>query len=497
MKLDEHAGLNEEATPVPGRGDGLTLDVVWASLVVLLPALVIMLSTMGTVDLAYHLRAGSEILATHALPRVDTFTFAAGGTRWVDQQWGAQVVMAFVNAHGGFASLLLMRAILVSGTAWLVFRACRARGAQPPVAALLTLVGVAVTFQTNAMRPQLFALPLFAATLLILTERRRHPAWLWAIPAITVVWVNLHGSFVLAPALIGLALIEDLMRHDRRGARALAAVGAVTLAATAVDPFGIGVWRYAIALGTDPVIRTYVTEWAPISFATFTGVAFFASVAAVAAVLGRRGRSTPWSDLLWLGAFFVLALPALRNVVWWAMVAPVVVAGLLPIREGRRATGPLRGTSGSERGGSRHLNVAMVAALVVACAIVLPYRRPGAPASLLHDAPDTLVAAVGRDVPAGSRVMVAQPWGSWFEYALPSDTVFVDSRIELFPSSVWKEYVAVRAGRVGWQDTLDRYGVDAVAFDPTDWPLADAIARDAGWREAYRGADGVVYVRAR
>ena len=55
----------------------------------------------------------------------------------------------------------------------------------------------------------------------------------------------------------------------------------------------------------------------------------------------------------------------------------------------------------------------------------------------------------------------------------------------------------MRAGRVGWQDTLDRYGVDAIAFDPTDWPLADAIARDAGWREAYRGADGVVYVRAR
>ena len=83
--------------------------------------------------------------------------------------------------------------------------------------------------------------------------------------------------------------------------------------------------------------------------------------------------------------------------------------------------------------------------------------------------------------------MVAQPWGSWFEYALPSDTVFVDSRIELFPSSVWEEYVAVRAGRVGWQDTLDRYGVDAIAFDPTDWPLADAIARDAGLARGVSG----------
>ena len=91
MKLDEHAGISEEATPAPRTGRGMTLDAVWASLVVLLPALVIMLSSMGTVDLAYHLRAGSEILATHALPRVDTFTFTAGGTRWVDQQWGGRL----------------------------------------------------------------------------------------------------------------------------------------------------------------------------------------------------------------------------------------------------------------------------------------------------------------------------------------------------------------------------------------------------------------------
>ncbi len=473
----------------------MSLDAVWATLVVLLPALVIMMASMGTVDLAYHLRAGSEILATHALPRVDTFTFTAGGTRWVDQQWGAQVAMAFVHAHGGFASLLLLRAILVAAAAWLVFRACRARGARPPVAALLTLAGVTVMFQTNAMRPQLFALPLFAATLLILTERRRHPAWLWAIPVITLAWVNLHGSFVLAPALIGLAFIEDLMRHERGGARALVAVGALTLAATAVDPFGIGVWRYAIALGTDPEIRTFVTEWAPMSFATFTGVAFFTSVAAVALAMARRGRTVPWPDLIWLGFFFALALPALRNVVWWAIVAPVIVAGLLPIRDGRRTTVPPQEASGAVRG-SRLLNVVVVVALVVACGIALPNRRPGAPASLLRDAPDTLVAAVARDVPAGSRVMVAQPWGSWFEYALPADTVFVDSRIELFPSSVWKDYVAVRSGRTGWQDTLDRYEVEAVVFDPHDWPLADAIARDAGWQEAYRGVDGVVYVRA-
>ena len=43
MKLDEHAGISEEAASAARRDRGLTVDVVWASLVVLLPALVIML----------------------------------------------------------------------------------------------------------------------------------------------------------------------------------------------------------------------------------------------------------------------------------------------------------------------------------------------------------------------------------------------------------------------------------------------------------------------
>ena len=110
-----------------------------------------------------------------------------GRNPWVDQQWGAQVGMAFAHAHGGFASLLLLRAILVSADRHGSSSAHAARGEHSRRRrALLTLAGVAAMFQTNAMRPQLFALPLFAATLLILTERRRHPAWLWAIPAITV-----------------------------------------------------------------------------------------------------------------------------------------------------------------------------------------------------------------------------------------------------------------------------------------------------------------------
>lgn len=474
---------------------GLGIDAVWASIAVLLPALVILVGRMGTIDLAYHLRAGEEILRTHVLPGLDTYSFSATGARWVDQQWGAQVALALTARLGGFASLMVLRSALVAGSLGLVYRACRERGAAPAAASALALGSMVMTLQSLAMRPQLLAVPLFAGTLLILIRRETHPRTLWAVPVITLIWANLHGSFVMAPGLVGLALIEDLMERRLEGAKRLLWVAIATVAATVVNPFGPGVWRYAFTLSTDPEIRKSVTEWAPIAFGTYAGTVFFGSALAIAIWLARRSRSVPWPDLLWLVTFFIMTLPAARGVMWWGIVAPVVVAGLLP--EPRPDDRGERTASVSARRiGSPPVNGAIVAALVVACVVALPYRRPGEPDSLLRGAPGGLVRAAAAEVPSGGRLFVSQPWGSWFEYALPTDTVFVDSRIELYPAAVWDDYVHVRDARQGWQGILDRYRADAVIFDPTAWELSGAIAHDPHWRLVYRDADGVLYVRS-
>ena len=51
-------------------------------------------------------RQGHEILATGALPTVDTWTFIVAGTTWVDQQWLAQVLLAAGHAIGGWELLV-------------------------------------------------------------------------------------------------------------------------------------------------------------------------------------------------------------------------------------------------------------------------------------------------------------------------------------------------------------------------------------------------------
>jgi hypothetical protein len=64
-------------------------------LVVVLGAIGIMgLSRMpSVVDLAYHVKAGQLMVADHTLPRTDAFAWTTAGRPWLDQNWGAQLLL--------------------------------------------------------------------------------------------------------------------------------------------------------------------------------------------------------------------------------------------------------------------------------------------------------------------------------------------------------------------------------------------------------------------
>jgi hypothetical protein len=97
-------------------------------------------------------------------------------------------------------------------------------------------------------------------------------------------------------------------------------------------------------------------------------------------------------------------------------------------------------------------------------------------------------------VQPGDRVFVSQPWGSWFEWAVPDARYFVDSRIELFPAGVWSDYDTVANGSDGWQAILDEDDVGVVAVG-LDSPLRPLIAVESGWCTALEGGDATLYLR--
>ncbi|HEX7951127.1 MAG TPA: hypothetical protein VF494_12310 [Candidatus Limnocylindrales bacterium] len=528
---------------------------LWRVLAVGLPIVAAIAAPLPSVDLTFLLRAGSEILASGAIPTTDSWTFTAAGSPWLDQQWAAEVLLQVVFGAAGWTGLVLFRAALVGLAFGLLLATIRRRAPRlgPIAVALLVVSAFVVSANALALRAQLLAIVLFAATLYVLAIRVERPRAVWLIPLFALLWANLHGTFLFAPALCGLAWLADLYEAGPSRLRGwtlhrMFLVGLVATAATLVNPFGPAVWGYVANLTSNPTIASRVSEWLPPSPLGVPGALVWLSVLGVAAlaltriraawrardtgdtsdtsdtsgsIRRRRGAfrsrvNIPWPALLTLGLFGGFALASGRGTAWWPFAAAFVIAPWLQPDAPPAAVAP---GAGAAPGAAdvppsrrptppplRRLNLAIVGALVVAGGALLPTWRPlgplGVPTGTLTQAPQGIAQFHDRTTceqagPGSPRVWNPQVWGSWLEFAAPCALYAVDSRIELFSAQVWDDGATVEAGGPGWEAIVDRAQVAEVIVEYADNEAFERAAHDAQavWSRVLADCDGSIWVR--
>ena len=522
----------------------MSLGQLWTFLGVALPVLAALLVPMPSVDLTYQLRAGADILAGNGIPTVDTWTFTVAGAPWLDQQWGAQVLLTAAYQLGGWTGLAVLRAALVAIAFGLLGATLRSIdcGARP--ATILTLLAFNVAAPALALRPQLFAIALFAATIWILAGRREHPRRLLLIPLIAISWANLHGSFPLVVVLVALGWLDELIRARREwatsaaqpapgapapgapapeagrvlGSTGIALIGAVSAIATLVTPFGLDTWRYVANLAANPAVSGRVSEWRPPSPVDPAGAIFYVSLASVLAIVVLRIRADGGVKREWLPpiatilVFGALGAVTGRGLAWWALAAPVAAATLAheggltaqlprvlrPLGALFRDSPPRRSTRGNR------LNGVVAAVLILAGVVLLPFWRPtgplGVPVGALSHAPEGIAAELRTvlregDFPGGFAVWNPQTWGSWLEWAVPDLLYTVDSRIELFPPDLWDDVALVSAGSAETGSILDTYKVRVVVLTAEERIAVEPVIERAGFVLRYEDADGSIWIR--
>jgi hypothetical protein len=526
-----------------------TLAQLWVFLAIALPALAALLVPMPAVDLAYQLRAGAGILDGLGIPRTDTWTFTVFGEPWLDQQWGAQALLAGVFRVTGWTGLALLRAVLVGLTFALVLRAVRsswsiasvraggsAIASSARTATLVVLLAFVVAAPALALRPQLFGIVLFVATMVILLERAEHPRRLWLIPILAGLWANLHGSFPLVIVLVGLAWLDEVallrepvaagqperpLRTRLLGSTGLAIIGAAATLATLVTPFGIDGWRYIENLARNPSITSQVTEWRPPSPLEPAGAIFYLSVILVFGMVAfrlrvdrRRPPARFVAPIVTVVVFAVLAAFTGRGLAWWALAAPVAMVALQPglklsdaaaVGLPRVRARTAREASASETRASP-LNAVVMVVLVVAGVALLPVWRPigpaGVPALTLSSAPQGIAEWLNREVGAlqsrrgGDKLLsvwAPQPWGSWLEWAVPGACYATDSRIELFPAQLLQDAAQLSRGVGEWMSIPARYHADVYVFTNEEVERLGVLLGAPRWTRLYADADGSIW----
>lgn len=439
-----------------------------------------------------HLATGRWIL-DHGLPREDIYSFTAPHAKWVVQSWLAEVLYAQVDRSFGAFGIRVLGALTGMAITVLVFRLALRLTQERVRAALVSIAALGGLYTLWSERPLLLGV-LFLVVLLWVVEVPdclvgRHPYV--ALPVLFWFWANVHGTFALGFAYLGLHLLGRWLDGHRPWAgreRELLVGSAIAGAVTFLNPYGPALVLFPVELMRRGDALKNVIEWMSPDFHTVRGQSFLLWIAVFVVVVARAPHRVSRRDLVVTIPFLALGFWALRNVA----IAPLVG---LPVVARAIAVDPEAAAVRRREEERSPIGWALGAVLVlVACALVV--RAAGQPDFVESPYPVKAMNALEDAGLLGSRLLLDDGDAAYPElaYGPGVQPVFLDDRYDMYPTRVIDEFMLVSRAQPGWEDVLARYDVEAVIWDK-DRALVQLLEQSGDWTEIHRDKTWVTLVR--
>ncbi len=485
-------------------------------------------------DVWAHAKYGEWYWTHRAMPAVEPLSsFTDKGTSFANVAWLSQVsyyllyefgaMLAGGDAEsrlrGGAEALRSFHLILLIGRFILLWLALRRFGGSSNWATLgVFLYLLAVGIGSAVQRPQAFGLFFFTAIIYALsspTLSRRAMIWL---PAMFLLWANLHGTFMAGLMMLGLhtagrAVERGLFDPD---VRRLVVVGILCGIATLIHPHGPLLYKYLFEFSSHPNLKT-MTEWHPMRFTLQGGAHWPYLMSLVLLVFARilGGRKVGAAGWLVALPFAIWPWIQARMMFWWWTVAVWLLARLGPGLADRFPTMP------SIPEGQPTRMKAWVALAGVATAVLLfpPIRSlfPGIPNDVDHtvavgtpwrlalelqaDAKDKgrwlpqLRKALNEHYPSGrftGAIFSSETQGDFLVWALPHEMpVMMFTHAHVFSVAHWEACRGVKAGNPGWREFLVEHGANLIVVEvDSHATLANQLRVDPDWIVIQDGPQG-------
>lgn len=449
--------------------------------------------SMADPDIWWHLRDAQMQLASHSFLTHDLFSFTAAGAPWMDHEWLAELPFYagyhFFGATGIFAVTLLAIEFIFCGVLYLAY----SRSGSAAMASAATILGVLLSTVSFGPRTLLFGWILLVIELLILELSQRHERLVWALPAVFLLWVNTHGSWLIGIVVFSLfavgsavsmtsGCVENHAASRQRIAR-LAASWALSLGALFVNPYGWRLVFYPFDLAFRQKLNVAnVEEWKSLDFHTPRGRILFLIL--VLLFLFQLLRARKWG-IFELAIMFVGIYAGLTYSRFLFLAAILVVPSLAASLARRPSSRPRRGLSPL-------LSAALI--FLILC-FVAGRLRTQKPAATTMDArfPGKALPFLSTFHPRG-RVFNEFFWGGFLIWNAREIPVFIDSRVDIFEyNGTFKDYLDI----VHLKDSLallDKYRIRYVIFE-RDTPLVYLLMTTHEWKVDYEDQTAVVLER--
>lgn len=497
-------------------------------------------------DSCWLVRTGQMILSTHSLPATDPFSFtipmvSVTGMHqpFVVYQWLSEVVFAAVfNAFDlrGLLSLCSVTAAVASLA--IIARACLSTMAKPVFCFFIVALAFGAVAIRLIVRPEIFTLLALSLWLLLLKPLmktsiaavdRSEPQELDSpsfskkrcllLVFLTIVWCNSHSGFVIGLLLLlGIALgslLEQLVAKESRQKLVLAQTAKVAvfyllwcLVASWINPYGIYLWTYLPHLFFSP-FTPLLDELLPVSAALASQpiyYAFFllaaASITVVLNVLPRVFSGKLCAAGVFRSAMLLLVALGLA-VVCRRLVSPlslIIAVECCRLFAARRptATAEAEAVNSFTRLPRSFLFLELPVAVLSVSSVLffadrlVPLTMPQTTDTF--QPPFQAVSYLLDNWHQGNTFSTLQIASLLEMYGPRQMKQFADTRIDVYPPMVVRNYINLMSADSSCPELLRRYDIEWAVLTPHT-NLGAYLANAPEWEKSYQDDTSLVFHR--
>src|SRR6202051_574058 len=225
-------------------------------------------------DLGWHLAAGDLIRSRGHIPFQDPWSFTLGDKQWYNLSWLWDVIASVLFQYtklSGLVFFVVACGVVIVGYLTSI---CLSSGASV-IAVCISVFSACLLYPSFATPPNIYlaASPNTSTMLFCVIfygeclKRTR----CFLLPVIMVLWVNLHGGFLLGFLIVGIFCGVALLRRDWVNFKIYSFAGAGCLVATFINPLGWRIYQ-GVATTLGHFVQAYITEgWSYFSNVSMPG----------------------------------------------------------------------------------------------------------------------------------------------------------------------------------------------------------------------------------
>lgn len=507
----------------------LEKKILLGSVLILLGSFVIIASNALDPDFGWHLAMGKLILEK-GIPSTDPFSYTMASFPFIDHEWLTNTALWQIHSIFGKGTLVLFFISLVYATAYFLQKIIGIylkRFFQKPSlkhSYIVMILSIATLLPFFGIRPQVESWLLLTGWILILdiflytfnsfTIYKKCGCYLIAF-LITMLWTNLHGSFPLAVVSSIIVTVTKTI-EERKIWKSGLALTILVLTATALNPYGLDIWKEVFQQMSDSQLRWRISEWIPALFgAPFTSLL----LVSISLPLQIRYYKDLPKPLLALSSFlFVQAFGSVRHIPLWVISsAPLTTLSLEFFRS----------EVSNITHGKKRFDKAVYFLFYLSFGIIIyqsfPQIYKSQQALGYKTYPDGAIAYLENNIPK-KQVFAPYHWGGYLIWKFPEKKVFIDGRMPSWrwdnnppneSPNVMDEYVHLLYQPEEFEEIFSKYSIQTALLSQTQSDNSNvqkmlsrysdkvpALAggttlahelENAGWQKVYEDEIAIIY----